>query len=126
MHSSVCALTALQVWLAVLKGHGINSGPLFPSQVAGRLQGGTRFSHSSYSTTLGYISTYLNLPGNLTEHSARRGGVQYLHFVLNFSLHTLFKNLTWESEGELLKYVGVCDTDNQYVLLGYGGDLAAW
>lgn len=123
VHCSVCSLTQVQVWLAVMTAHGITSGPLFPTIVAGRLQPHTRLSHTTYCTALQYMSNALKLPGQLTEHSARRGGVQYRHFVLNHSLHRLFRTLKWKDEKELSRYVGISDKDNQYAIMGFAGDI---
>lgn len=121
VHASICALTALQRWLQVLRVNGFESGPLFPLIISGILSKSDRMTHSVYSTCLGYMSNSANLPGHLTEHSARRGGSQYHHYVLLWSIPEMLAVFNWRNEEELRKYLGASDKPNSYFLLGFGG-----
>lgn len=106
-------------WLCVLKRHGIDSGPLFPSVVSNKLQKGTVLSHRLYGTTLAKLGRSVGLSQPLSEHSARRGGVSYYYYVLRWDLHAIYRAFKWESFEEMLNYLGVTDPSNSYALAGF-------
>ena len=65
------------------------------------------------------MSAAIGLTRPLTEHSARRGGVGYFHYVLKWDLATLYREFKWESVAELMSYLGITDRHNAYFLAGF-------
>lgn len=120
-HVSICPLHALHRWLLVLKSNKITKSPLFPAFQGGALREGVRMSHTTYREVLGYISNAIGIAGRLTEHSARRGGAQYHHYVLGWGLRDIMVQFAWTELQEMIKYLGIDDqfNENPYDKLGF-------
>lgn len=118
VHRGFCPLEKILLWQAVLLAHGITSGPVFVMISKNKLHGNRMMAHSSYAANLRTISKVCGIP-NLREHSARRGGLGYLYFVLRRDLLFLFHSFLWEDVGEMIKYLGLEDQVNSYALLGF-------
>lgn len=107
------------MWVAVLLSHGITTGALFPKFEGGCFVKGTRVSKENVSETLAYMGEYADLPGKLQLHSGRRAGAQYAFFVLKYDEMMMLYHFRWKSAAEMRKYLGLNDTSNRYVRLGF-------
>eukprot|EP00171_Calliarthron_tuberculosum_P014292 IDg14292t1 len=110
------ALEKVLVWKAVLRAHGIVSGPIFVTITSNKLYGGRKLSHSAYEDALKQFSLSCGIPP-LQEHSARRAGLGYQYFVLKKDLLFLFRSYSWDDLNEMIRYIGLTDTVN--ALLGF-------
>lgn len=115
---SICGLSALQGWLCVIRSFGMDEGNLFLQVSGNELQGGTELDSSTYARLLRQIGSECGING-LAEHSARRGGAGYHYFVLRRDLFFIYRTFSWESIGEMMKYIGIEDVYNSYALLGF-------
>lgn len=118
VHRGFCPLEKILLWQAVLMAHGIRSGPMFVMISKNKLHANRPLAHSSYAGNLKVISGVCGIP-ILREHSARRGGLGYLYFVLRRDLLFLFRSFLWDDVNEMIKYLGLEDPVNSYALLGF-------
>lgn len=75
-------------------------------------------AHRTYYDTLAYMSNICST-GRITEHSARRGGAQYYHYVLGYNMRLIMRTFRWKDRAEMLNYLGIDDGYNSYDLLGF-------
>lgn len=106
------------MWQGVLSAHGITSGPLFVLVSKNKLQPGRSLPHQLYAANLKAMSRECGIP-SLQEHSARRGVLGYLYFVLRKDLLFLYRSLSWASLPEMIQYLGLEDPVSSYALLGF-------
>lgn len=115
---SICGLNTLKGWLNVLLAHGLYEENIFMHVKSNVLQGGTQLDGKTYGKLLKIMGEQCGVVG-LAEHSARRGGIGYLYFVLRRDLLFLYRAYSWETLSEMLKYIGIEDVHNSFALLGF-------
>ena len=76
-------------------------------------------SKESVAETLAYMGEFARLPGKMQLHSGRRAGAQYAFFVLKYNEMMMLYHFRWKSVAEMRKYLGLNDTGNRYVRLGF-------
>lgn len=86
---SVSGLSALQVFLCVLRKHNMDIGYIFKNVTSNPL----RFT---YKRTLISMSKKCGIP-EFAEHSTRRGGAGYLYFVLRLDLVYIYRAFSLDS-----------------------------
>ncbi len=97
----------------------IFSGPLFPMVVSNALQPGRRIDHGAYRRRLKKLGKEAGIAGNVSEHSARRGGAGYHYFVLRWEIVAMYRCFKWDCFNEMLQHIGVEDKSNSYALAGF-------
>lgn len=115
----ITCCAGLRCWTRTAYAVDITSGPLFPKWIGDRFQRDSRLTSSSYAETLKYIGVQSEINGTLSLHSGRRGGAQYACHVLNWSYLVPLRECDWESEAEMLNYLGFSDRSNGYVKLRF-------